>query len=172
MDKQKKEKLILLIAVLIFAMLFSHILFRKKQTEPLVPSEVGPMPVMVMPGSVAAQEAPAVQENVPQVKPQEPDAHPAVVENKNPFEVPYSLIEKMKAGNMLVDSEDDSWEDPNAPKLNLQGVVWGSDAPIAFIDGKVYKKGDIVGDAKIIDIDKKGVYLLNNGERVLVRIKK
>ena len=58
------------------------------------------------------------------------------------------------------------------PKVNISGVIWGIKTPIAFIDGKVYKIGDIVGDAKIVDIDKNGVRFLYNGREGVVKIKK
>jgi len=163
MDKQKKEQLILLIAVVILVIILPRFLFRKKEVTLAVPTAFDMQQNVI--GNV--REVPD-----PVVEPVVIGTQPVINDNKDPFAVPVGFIEKMKSGKMFIDSEDDSWEDPNSPKINLQGIVWGSDQPMAFIDDKVYRKGDAVGDAQILDIDKKGVYLLNNGERVLVRMKK
>lgn len=163
MDKQKKEQLILLIAVAIFVIILPRFLFKKKEVTLAIP------PTFDIQQNVGGN-AEEVPDSV--VEPAVTETQPVVNENQDPFTVPAGLIEKMKSGKMFIDSDDDSWEDPNLPKINLQGIVWGSDSPMAFIDDKVYRKGDAVGDAQILDIDKKGVYLLNNGERVLVRMKK
>lgn len=172
MDKQKKEQIILLIAVVFLVIMLPRV-FKKGEASPRAPK---PLPMqlghagdfdIIEQADRYEKEAAAV---APEVKPAE--EQPAFNENLDPFSVPVDLIEKMKRSSMLIESSEYSYDDPNSPKIDLQGIVWGSDAPIAFIDNKAYKKGDAVGDAQIIDIDKKGVYLLYNGERVLVRMKK
>jgi len=46
------------------------------------------------------------------------------------------------------------------PKLDVEGVVWGSSLPQAIINNKVVRIGDTIADASIIAIDKKGVTVL------------
>ena len=49
--------------------------------------------------------------------------------------------------------------------INLQGIIWGHDMPQVIIDGKVYKKGDVLSDieAKIVKIDKGVVSIFYQG---------
>ena len=56
-------------------------------------------------------------------------------------------------------------------KLNVTGIIWGTDLPLAIINGKVYKVGDEILGAKILGIDKKGVLLDYKGETYLLRPK-
>lgn len=174
MDKNKKEQLILLIVVVSLVIILSSLLSKKKQVSFSVPAN-----------DIAAVDATSremvSEENIvsPDISEKSPDVssiavNPVVTsdDTKSPFDIPSELTENMTADNKVIDLGNDLAEGPNFPKINLEGIVWGSDSPIAFIDGKVYKKGDAVGDAKIIDIDKKGIYLLYNGEKVLVRMKK
>jgi hypothetical protein len=56
-------------------------------------------------------------------------------------------------------------------KLNVTGIIWGTDLPLAIINGKVYKVGDEILGAKILGIDKRGVLLDYKGETYLLRPK-
>jgi len=89
---------------------------------------------------------------------------------KNPFDAPIELLNKMKS---ILTSEvtegDEAGED--IPSINIQGIVWGGDSSFVFINDKIYRKGDMVSDAQILDIDKKGAYFLYNGRRILVKLK-
>lgn len=46
------------------------------------------------------------------------------------------------------------------PNFNVQGLVWGGVLPQAIINNKVVKKGDVLGEAKIVEIGKEGVTIL------------
>ena len=49
------------------------------------------------------------------------------------------------------------------PALAIQGIVWGGPMPQAIINGKVFKVGDTIAEAKITGIDKDGVELFYAG---------
>lgn len=46
------------------------------------------------------------------------------------------------------------------PQMSLQGILWGGQKPAAIIDNKAFRAGDLVQEAKIIEINKNGVKLL------------
>lgn len=46
------------------------------------------------------------------------------------------------------------------PKFNVIGIVWGEAAPRAIIDNKIYKIGDTVKGAKILEITDKGIHMI------------
>jgi len=48
------------------------------------------------------------------------------------------------------------------PVVNIQGVLWGTDMPMAIIDGEIYKVGAIIKgtDAKIHKIEKNNVIVI------------
>lgn len=43
------------------------------------------------------------------------------------------------------------------PKLDIQGLLWGGDAPKAIISGQLYGVGDMVQGVQILGIDRTGV---------------
>jgi hypothetical protein len=54
------------------------------------------------------------------------------------------------------------------PNFTVQGLVWGGVFPQAIINDQVVKKGDVLGDVKIVEIGKEGVTVLfGNKEYVL-----
>jgi hypothetical protein len=50
--------------------------------------------------------------------------------------------------------------DKMLPNFTVQGVVWGGVFPQAIINNQVVKKGDMLGEAKVIEIGKEGVTVL------------
>jgi len=54
------------------------------------------------------------------------------------------------------------------PKLTIEGIVWNSDMPQAIVDGSVVRIGDIIKDVEIIGIEKKGIIVSYNDEKVLI----
>jgi len=161
MDKQKKERLILLIAVVIFAIMMPQLVFKKKTEFKVLP------PALTPPGVVTEQgQARKVAEPPPVETVQAEDAA------NDPFEIPANVLEKLNMAKYRESPEGETGESEDIAGINLQGFAWGGDAPIAFINDKTYKKGDMVGDAQILDIDKKGVFFLYGGRTVLMRVKK
>ncbi len=54
------------------------------------------------------------------------------------------------------------------PKLTVEGIIWNSYMPQAIVDGKIVRVGDIIKNAEIIDIEKSGIVVFYNGEKVLI----
>jgi hypothetical protein len=55
--------------------------------------------------------------------------------------------------------------------IKVTGLIWDTDRPLAIINGKVCAIGDTVAGAKVIDINKKGVFLDFQGEIYMLRPK-
>ena len=162
MDKQKKEQLILLIAVVIFVIMIPRFVFKKK---PAAATPFGP--------GVIDKAAPAPQPAASQqVQPEANISENFEIISKDPFEIPVDVLEKLNAVKNKEIPQGLGGESEQITGVNIQGFTWGGDSPVAFINDKVYKKGDVVGEAQILDIDQKGVYFLYNGKRVLMRVKK
>ncbi|MDP3142494.1 MAG: hypothetical protein Q8N14_00895 [Candidatus Omnitrophota bacterium] len=51
-------------------------------------------------------------------------------------------------------------EEVRPPELIIQGLVWGKIMPQAIVNNKVVTIGDIINEAKIVDINKNGVSIL------------
>jgi len=65
-------------------------------------------------------------------------------------------------------SQADVQQVKTLPTVNIQGVIWGGIFPQAIIDEKVVKKGDMVGEMRIVEIGKEGITVLfDNKEYVL-----
>lgn len=54
------------------------------------------------------------------------------------------------------------------PTFTVTGIVWG-DSPRAIIDQQVYKIGDTVKGAKILDITEKGIKMIYEGKEFSVK---
>ncbi len=52
---------------------------------------------------------------------------------------------------------------PPAPKLQVNGLVWGGLKPKAIIDGEIYALGDMVHGWRITEIGRRGVTLEHSG---------
>ncbi|MDD3297141.1 MAG: hypothetical protein PHU64_07300 [Candidatus Omnitrophica bacterium] len=80
---------------------------------------------------------------------------------KNPFESLLPKDEKNKSDS--IKKKADFKADL---KINLEGVIWGSDTPQAIIDGEVYKIGDKLkkADASVFRITKNVVFIAYNGK--------
>ncbi len=50
-----------------------------------------------------------------------------------------------------------------APNLNIQGLIWGGRFPLAIIESRVLKAGDVISGYTIDKIDKNGVVLSVKG---------
>ena len=56
--------------------------------------------------------------------------------------------------------------------LTVQGMVWDSAMPQAIINNQVVKIGEVISEAKILDIRKEGVYVLYENKRCILRPRK
>jgi len=50
----------------------------------------------------------------------------------------------------------------------IEGLIWNSDMPQAIINGSVVKIGDYIEGVKIVGIDKKGITIDYEGQKVLI----
>jgi len=58
------------------------------------------------------------------------------------------------------------------PSLKLTGMVWGEAAPQAIINGKVVSQYDLIEDAKVLVINKKGVLLSFDDDNIVLTVDK
>ena len=90
---------------------------------------------------------------------------------KDPFELPLAL----RASIVPPEEELPAVVEPEAevglPALRVDGMIWGSARPQAIIDGEVYDVGDVVKEAEIIGIDRKGVVLFYKDRKFILRPK-
>lgn len=54
-----------------------------------------------------------------------------------------------------------------APELHVEGLLWGGPTPSAILNGEVYRVGDEIQGDPILSIDRRGVTLEHEGDRVL-----
>lgn len=169
-EKEKKEKIILIVTVVVFSLFSIRFILTnaagKKPYRPPGSAHAFGITGKPGPGPAAPQAEAAVriaEEFVPEAAEEGPDAI-----LKNPFEAPVDLMNKMKSAMAQGAGEEEAGDLPN---VNMQGVVWGGDSPFVFVNDKIYRKGDMINDAQILDIDKNGAYFLYNGRRVLVKPK-
>ncbi len=56
-------------------------------------------------------------------------------------------------------------------EVRLEGIVWDDSGPsMALINGELVKEGDVLGEAKVLKIEKDSVKLDIGGEEVLIRL--
>jgi len=80
--------------------------------------------------------------------------------NRDPFR---PLVDK--EGNVLPEARPVS----AVMQLNLEGIVWSSSRDsYAIISGNVVKAGDILGDYKVVKINKNQVTLNRGGEDIVL----
>jgi hypothetical protein len=60
-------------------------------------------------------------------------------------------------------------EEIKPPDLNVQGLVWGKISPQAIVNDKVVSLGDVIEDAKIIEISQNGIRILYKGDIFLIK---
>ena len=58
------------------------------------------------------------------------------------------------------------------PTFAVSGIVWGQASPRAIIDGEVYRIGDTIKGALILNIDNNGVYMTYRGQKFFSGITK
>ena len=76
---------------------------------------------------------------------------------------PFKGFRKKKSE--IPSGEVKSAEKQSLPSLTVQGIIYGNNNPMAIINNKVLKKGDVLGgDVKIIDIGPEGIKVLFQDE--------
>lgn len=49
------------------------------------------------------------------------------------------------------------------PPVNVQGIIWGGANSQVIVDGEVYSMGDVMGNGRIVAIDREGVTVVFSG---------
>ncbi len=84
-------------------------------------------------------------------------------ELNNPFfNFVEEAIKKETANKSPVVKEENTVK--SLPAYTIQGVIWGGELPLAIINNKVLKIGDMLGEAIIENIDKNGVVVSIQGK--------
>ena len=105
-----------------------------------------------------------------QSKKEEPEVitRPKVEYNRakrDPFEK--VIIHKGK-GEARVQSSDDTSSRSLIDSFVVQGLIWGGNFPQAIINSKVYKVGDTIQGATILNIDKNGIIFSLGGKKYIL----
>ncbi len=56
--------------------------------------------------------------------------------------------------------------------IKVEGTIWNAKVPCAIINGEVYKIGDKIEDAEVVDVDKEGVTLMYKKKIYIFPVKK
>jgi hypothetical protein len=89
---------------------------------------------------------------------------------RDPFE-PF-LPQEKKGEETFQESGEEEY--PSLPEMDVEGILWGTDKPLAVIDGEVYGVGDTLKsiDAKIFKIENNKIIIIYQGRLYNVGIKK
>ncbi len=53
--------------------------------------------------------------------------------------------------------------------MNVQGILYAMDNPVAIIDGKIYRVGSRLGAGQVIRIEKEGVTVSQSGKQFTIK---
>ncbi len=84
---------------------------------------------------------------------------------RDPFQSPFEMMQ-MDIGPVEPEPTTIGY---GLPHLQVQGMIWGSEMPQVIINNTVVKVGEVIEDAKILDIRKEGVYVLHEEKRYILR---
>jgi len=90
---------------------------------------------------------------------------------KDPFELPLALRVPIVPPEKELPVGIEPEAEVGLQALRVEGMIWGSARPQAIIDGEVYDVGDVVKEAEIIGIDRKGVVLFYKDRKFILRPK-
>ena len=151
MDKKKREQMILvaLIPIFFIGLLYMRSQKKSKATE-IVQNEL-----------TISQEDPLI-DKLPK---------PKTIE-----EISYKKTEKDPLKNIFAQFlerlrrrvPEEEIEKLPIPDLNIEGLIWNSDMPQAIVNGSVVKIGDDIEGIKIVEINKKGITIEYEGQKVLI----
>ena len=96
----------------------------------------------------------AMPEALPEIA-ERPDIEYEAQDLKDPFEPPIEKIELIEELEEEVMPEAEP-ELP-LPSLGVEGLVWGGSLPLAIINKKIVRIGDMIEGVQIIDINKEGI---------------
>ena len=110
-----------------------------------------------------------VQFEIPKISPEiPPDPQTPGSVNLEPVQALmrdiFSPLNATPAGEMKTRKKKDS---APPPAMRLKGIVVGGENPVALIDDRFVRKGDWIGEYRVVRIEKKAV-LLDSGERKIL----
>lgn len=151
MDKKKKEQIILVVLIPIFfiGLLYMRSQQKSKATE-IVQNEL-----------TISQEDPLI-DKLPKPKAIEEISYKKT--EKDPLKNIFAqFLEKLR--RRVPEKEIEKLP---IPDLNIEGLIWNSDMPQAIVNGSVVKIGDHIEGVRIVEIDKKGITIDYEGQKVLI----
>ena len=151
MDKKKKEQIILVVLIPIFfiGLLYMRSQQKSKATE-IVQNEL-----------TISQEDPLI-DKLPKPKTIEEISYKKT--EKDPLKNIFAqFLEKLR--RRVPEKEIEKLP---IPDLNIEGLIWNSDMPQAIVNGSVVKIGDHIEGVRIVEIDKKGITIDYEGQKVLI----
>jgi len=77
-----------------------------------------------------------------------------------------SVVIKEEVKEVLANNDEFELNEPkiDLDAIDIQGIVWGGKMSQAIINNKVMVVGDLIQEAEILSIDKKGIVINFNGE--------
>jgi len=57
----------------------------------------------------------------------------------------------------------------NIPKLELKGIIFDKENPMAIINGEVYREGDLIKNFRVVRITKDGVKLVSKNNQLYLK---
>ena len=112
--------------------------------------------VMIPAGYLSAVEEP--QEQAASDSLDRPNIEYTAEQFKDPFQSVF--VDKWSG-----EEGEQKQESAQPPSLTINGIVWGGNVPQAVINNSIVRAGDVVGETKIIKIDKDGVVVSVNGRQ-------
>lgn len=85
---------------------------------------------------------------------------------------PEPLLEKKGEGILPEQKKKEPPKEIVLPTFIVTGIVWGKASPRTIIDHKVYKIGDIVKGAKILDITEKGIHMIYEEKEFWINVQR
>lgn len=91
---------------------------------------------------------------------------PSVIYTGEVFRDPLQSLIGMKEEPVQQPEQE---EEVCLPAMSVQGIIWGAESPQAIIDDRVIKKGDLISEAEIVDINREGVHLLYKEREFIIK---
>lgn len=89
---------------------------------------------------------------------------------KKPIEIEAMLDEVGREDPFLPASEKYIPVAPAHTGQNLTGIIWDAKKPLAIINNMIVGEGEIIGNKKIIKIEKESVLISENGKEYILRL--
>jgi hypothetical protein len=85
---------------------------------------------------------------------------------------PFRATSVRSAGSTVSTTLSGQETKPRLTGWSLTGIIDNGSTPLAFINGKMVKVGDLVDQARVVKIEKQKVTLSHNGTEIFLRVNK